>query len=139
MGGDYITTESGTGLVHTAPGHGADDYIVGQKYGLEVAAPVDDAGNFTDEVGLESLIGANVLKDANDRVTEMLDTKSLLLRKKPYSHKYPYDWRSKKPVITRATPQWFASIDGLRQNALDAVNVHSRVAGQPHATDDRGS
>jgi len=122
MGGDYITTESGTGLVHTAPGHGADDYIVGQKYGLEVAAPVDDAGNFTDEVGLESLIGANVLKDANDRVTEMLDTKSLLLRKKPYSHKYPYDWRSKKPVITRATPQWFASIDGLRQNALDAVN-----------------
>jgi len=122
MGGDYITTESGTGLVHTAPGHGADDYMVGQKYNLEVAAPVDDAGNFTAEVGLESLVGANVLKDANDKVTEMLDGKTLLLQKKPYSHKYPYDWRSKKPVITRATPQWFASIDGLRQKALTAVN-----------------
>jgi len=121
MGGDYITTESGTGLVHTAPGHGQDDYIVGQKYGLEVAAPVDNAGNFTSEVGLESLVGANVLKDANPKVTDLLEEKDLLLLRKPYSHKYPYDWRSKKPVITRATPQWFASIDGLRPQVLKAM------------------
>eukprot|EP00913_Durusdinium_trenchii_P022487 g21124.t1 len=152
MGGDYITTESGTGLVHTAPGHGADDYLVGQKYGLEVAAPVDNAGNFTEEVGLESLVGANVLKDltaskaskflcmslclrlylllsqfdcrqdANSKVTDLLEEKNLLLLRKPYSHKYPYDWRSKKPVITRATPQWFASIDGLRSSVLKAMD-----------------
>lgn len=122
IGGDYITTESGTGLVHTAPGHGQDDYVVGQKYGLEVAAPVDDAGNFTSEVGLESLVGANVLKDANSKVTEMLEEKELLLLRKPYSHKYPYDWRSKQPVITRATPQWFASIDGLRSKVLKAMD-----------------
>eukprot|EP00931_Biecheleriopsis_adriatica_P031265 TRINITY_DN18359_c0_g2_i1.p1 TRINITY_DN18359_c0_g2~~TRINITY_DN18359_c0_g2_i1.p1 ORF type:complete len:1056 (+),score=244.62 TRINITY_DN18359_c0_g2_i1:50-3217(+) len=121
LGGSYITTESGTGLVHTAPGHGADDYIVGQKYGLEVAAPVNDAGNFTEEVGMESLVGANVLKDANDRVIEVLEERGIMLLRKPYSHKYPYDWRSKKPVITRATPQWFASIDGLRETALDAI------------------
>ncbi|CAJ1387050.1 unnamed protein product [Effrenium voratum] len=98
------------------------DYMVGQKYGLEVAAPVDNAGNFTEEVGLESLVGANVLKDANSRVTELLEEKDLLLLRFPYSHKYPYDWRSKKPVITRATPQWFASIDGLRPKVMKAVN-----------------
>jgi len=121
LGGDYITTESGTGLVHTAPGHGADDYNVGLKYGLEVAAPVDDAGNFTEEVGVESLVGANVLSDANDRVIAMLQESGLLLLEKAYKHKYPYDWRSKKPVITRATPQWFASIDGLRENTLGAM------------------
>ncbi|CAK0880959.1 unnamed protein product [Prorocentrum cordatum] len=122
IGGDYITTESGTGLVHTAPGHGQDDYQVGLKYGLEVAAPVDNAGNFTEEVGLASLVGANVLKDANDRVIEVLQGAKLLLLESPYKHKYPYDWRSKKPVITRATPQWFASIDGMREDCLKAVD-----------------
>lgn len=122
LGGDYITTESGTGLVHTAPGHGVDDYKVGLKYGLEVAAPVDNAGNFTEEVGVESLVGANVLKDANDRVIALLKESGHLLLEKPYVHKYPYDWRSKKPVITRATPQWFASIDGIRDDALAAID-----------------
>lgn len=122
LGGDYITTESGTGLVHTAPGHGADDFLVGQRYNLEVASPVDDAGNFTDEVGVPSLVGANVLTDANDRVITILKEKQKLLLQKPYSHKYPYDWRSKKPVITRATSQWFASIEGLREKVLKAAN-----------------
>jgi len=122
LGGDYITTESGTGLVHTAPGHGADDFNVGQKYGLEVAAPVDDKGSFTEGVGVESLVGANVLTDANARVTELLRTSGSLLLERPYEHKYPYDWRSKKPVITRATPQWFASIDGLRNGVLQAMD-----------------
>lgn len=108
--------------MHTAPGHGADDFIVGQKYGLEVAAPVDDKGSFTEEVGVEDLVGANVLTDANEKVTELLRTNGALLLEKPYQHKYPYDWRSKKPVITRATPQWFASIDGLREDVLQAVD-----------------
>eukprot|EP00929_Paragymnodinium_shiwhaense_P118610 TRINITY_DN90523_c0_g1_i1.p1 TRINITY_DN90523_c0_g1~~TRINITY_DN90523_c0_g1_i1.p1 ORF type:complete len:1072 (-),score=311.55 TRINITY_DN90523_c0_g1_i1:209-3424(-) len=121
-GGSYITTESGTGLVHTAPGHGADDYNVGMKYNLEVAAPVDDAGNFTAEVGVESLVGANVLKDANDKVIALLQESDHLLMESPYSHKYPYDWRSKKPVITRATPQWFCSIDGIREQTLSAMD-----------------
>jgi len=121
IGGDYITTESGTGLVHTAPGHGQDDYAVGLKYGLEVAAPVNNAGNFTEEVGVESLVGANVLKDANDKVIDLLKEGDRLLLQKPYKHKYPYDWRSKKPVITRATPQWFASIEGLRPDCLKAM------------------
>jgi len=122
MGGDYITTESGTGLVHTAPGHGADDYNTGLKYGLEVAAPVDAKGDYTEEVGLESLVGANVLKDANSKVIEVLQEKNLLLSEEAYQHKYPYDWRSKKPVIWRATPQWFASIDGLRDGCLQAMS-----------------
>jgi len=122
LGGDYITTESGTGLVHTAPGHGADDFLVGQKFGLEVFAPVDNAGNFTEDVGLDTLVGANVLKDANERVIEVLQDRNLLLLERPYQHKYPYDWRSKKPVITRATPQWFASIDGLRPAVLGAMD-----------------
>lgn len=121
VGGNYITTDSGTGLVHTAPGHGADDYIVGMKYGLEVSAPVDDSGNFTADVGVEELVGANVLKDANEKVTQLLSDNGRLLHRYAYVHKYPYDWRSKKPVITRATPQWFASIDNLRDNVLDAV------------------
>jgi isoleucyl-tRNA synthetase len=122
LGGDYITTESGTGLVHTSPGHGPDDYKVGLRYKLEVASPVDDCGNFTEEVGIESLVGANVLKDANDKVIELLERNGRLLLRKPYLHKYPYDWRSKTPVITRATPQWFASIDSLRDAALHATN-----------------
>eukprot|EP00971_Amphidinium_carterae_P092951 1840296-Amphidinium_carterae.1 len=121
LGGDYITTESGTGLVHTAPGHGNDDYIVGMKYDLEVAAPLDNAGNYTEDVGIESLVGSNVLKDANEKVCTLLKEKGALLKEEPYTHKYPYDWRSKKPVITRATPQWFASIDGLRDEVLTAL------------------
>jgi len=119
IGGDYITTESGTGLVHTAPGHGMDDFIVGQRYGLPVLSPVDDYGNFTLEAG--PFAGLNVLKDANDAVIKALgDTKSLL-KEESYAHRYPYDWRTKKPVIYRATEQWFASVDGFREQAMKAI------------------
>mmetsp|Transcript_10182 Transcript_10182/g.33516 ORF Transcript_10182/g.33516 Transcript_10182/m.33516 type:complete len:1021 (+) Transcript_10182:19-3081(+) len=119
-GGDYITTESGTGLVHTAPGHGQEDYQTGLKYGLELLSPVDDAGRFTDEAG-DGLAGLNVLGDGNTAVIEKLKTSGNLLSVDPYQHKYPYDWRTKKPTIFRATSQWFASVDGFRDGALAAI------------------
>ncbi|MEP0888804.1 isoleucine--tRNA ligase [Leptolyngbya sp. PL-A3] len=119
VGGDYITTESGTGLVHTAPGHGMDDFIVGQRYGLPVLSPVDDYGNFTAEAG--PFAGLNVLKDANEAIIAALTEKKALLKEETYAHRYPYDWRTKKPVIYRATEQWFASVEGFREEALKAI------------------
>ncbi|NET37900.1 MAG: isoleucine--tRNA ligase [Cyanothece sp. SIO1E1] len=119
IGGDYITTDSGTGLVHTAPGHGQDDYMVGQRYGLPVLSPVDADGNFTAEAG--PFVGLNVLKDANPKIIAALITAGALLKQEPYVHKYPYDWRTKKPTIFRATEQWFASVAGFREQALQAI------------------
>ncbi|MEO2190923.1 MAG: isoleucine--tRNA ligase, partial [bacterium] len=119
IGGDYITTDAGTGLVHTAPGHGQDDYIVGQKYGLELLSPVDDAGRFTDEAG--KFAGLQVQTEGTDAVIEALREQGALLCEEDYEHRYPYDWRTKKPTITRATDQWFASVDGFRTTALDAI------------------
>ncbi|QLE58108.1 isoleucine--tRNA ligase [Nostoc sp. TCL26-01] len=119
VGGDYITTESGTGLVHTAPGHGQEDYIVGLRYGLPILAPVDDNGNFTDEAG--QFAGLNVLGDGNQAVIDALAAAGSLLKEEPYQHKYPYDWRTKKPTIFRATEQWFASVSGFREEALKAI------------------
>lgn len=119
VGGDYVTTESGTGLVHTAPGHGQDDYLVGQRYGLPILSPVDANGNYTDEVG--EFAGLNVLGDANPKVIAALDAAGALLKQEPYVHKYPYDWRTKKPTIFRATEQWFASVEGFREEALKAI------------------
>eukprot|EP00667_Euglena_gracilis_P000971 EG_transcript_971 len=120
MGGDYITTAAGTGLVHTAPGHGNDDYLTGMKHGLEVFAPVDDAGQFTAEAG-EGLEGLAVLGEGNKVVRQRLEEAGHLLHFEPYEHKYPYDWRTKKPCITRATKQWFCSVDGFREEALRAI------------------
>jgi isoleucyl-tRNA synthetase len=119
IGGDYVTTESGTGLVHTAPGHGQDDYLVGQRYGLPLLSPVDDNGNFTEEAG--QFAGLNVLGDGNQAVIDALTQAGALLKEEPYVHKYPYDWRTKKPVILRATEQWFASVEGFREEALRAI------------------
>ncbi|MBD2301735.1 isoleucine--tRNA ligase [Nostoc sp. FACHB-190] len=119
VGGDYITTESGTGLVHTAPGHGQEDYIVGQRYGLPILAPVDDNGNFTEEAG--QFAGLNVLGDGNQAVIDALTAAGSLLKEEAYAHKYPYDWRTKKPTIFRATEQWFASVAGFREEALKAI------------------
>jgi isoleucyl-tRNA synthetase len=121
IGGDYITTESGTGLVHTAPGHGQEDYIVGMKYGLAILAPVDGDGNFTEEAG-ESFKGANVLGDGNQLVIQALIDAHSLLKEEAYPHKYPYDWRTKKPTIFRATEQWFASVKGFKEAALKAIS-----------------
>ncbi|MHC5938936.1 isoleucine--tRNA ligase [Nostoc sp.] len=119
VGGDYITTESGTGLVHTAPGHGQEDYIVGLRYGLPILAPVDDNGNFTEEAG--EFAGLNVLGDGNQAVIDALRLAGSLLKEEAYPHKYPYDWRTKKPTIFRATEQWFASVEGFREEALKAI------------------
>ena len=119
IGGDYITTESGTGLVHTAPGHGVDDFNTGAKYGLAVLCPVDEAGTLTEEAG--PFAGLNVLKDANPAIIEALAAAGALLAEERYAHRYPYDWRTKKPTIFRATEQWFASVEGFRSQALEAI------------------
>ena len=118
MLGDHVTLEAGTGLVHTAPGHGEDDYIVSRRYGLEVISPVNGQGVFTEEAPLFE----GVFYDkANPMITELLTEKNALLKLDFFTHSYPHDWRTKKPVIFRATPQWFASIDKFRQNLLDEV------------------
>ena len=119
IGGDYVTTESGTGLVHTAPGHGQEDYQVGMRYGLPILSPVDADGNFTSEAG--QFAGLNVLGEGNAAVVRALEQAGSLLKEEPYVHKYPYDWRTKKPVILRATEQWFASVEGFRDAALQEI------------------
>ncbi|MGN1356807.1 MAG: isoleucine--tRNA ligase [Succinivibrionaceae bacterium] len=118
--GSHVTTESGTGAVHTAPGHGLDDYMVGCRYNLEIANPVDDQGVFVP--GTEYFAGLSVF-DANAKVVELLKEKGALIRAQTIVHSYPHCWRHKTPVIFRATPQWFISMDGagLRQKALDAI------------------
>ena len=117
---DYVTKETGTGLVHTAPGHGTDDYSTGIKNNLEVYSPVDAAGRFTKEVG-EDLVGLNVLKEGNEKVIDILKEKNLLILLEEYNHQYPYDWRTGKPTIFRATYQWFASVDKFKDMALDEI------------------
>lgn len=120
-GGDYITTESGTGLVHTAPGHGQEDYQTGLREGLELSSPVDDAGKFTQEAANGRFTGLPVLGEGNTAVIEAVDESGLLMLEEAYAHKYPYDWRTKKPTIFRATEQWFISIEGFRGDVLEAI------------------
>lgn len=116
--GDHVTIESGTGLVHTAPGHGEDDFIVGQEYGLDVLCPVDEKGYFTDEApGFEGLF----YDAANKQVTEKLEENNALLKLTFITHSYPHDWRTKKPTIFRATNQWFASIKDFREDILEEI------------------
>ena len=102
------SAKSGTGLVHTAPGHGADDFHIGKAYGLEIYNPVDAAGRFIAEV--EHFGGMNIF-DANPKIVEFLDESGMLLHSEKYQHRYPHCWRCKNPVIFRATPQWFISMD----------------------------
>jgi isoleucyl-tRNA synthetase len=118
MLGEHVTTDSGTGCVHTAPGHGEDDFIVGQKYGLDVLCPVDDKGYMTEEA--EGFAGL-FYDDANKPITEKLQEVGALLKLTFITHSYPHDWRTKKPVIFRATSQWFASIKDFREELLKAV------------------
>ncbi len=116
--------KSGTGCVHTAPGHGADDFAVAKRYGLEIYAPVDAAGRFTSEV--EHFAGMSVF-EANPRIVKFLRDSGAIVHSEKYDHRYPHCWRCKNPVIFRATPQWFISMDeaidgrSLRQRALDEI------------------
>ncbi|WP_390408319.1 isoleucine--tRNA ligase [Lacticaseibacillus jixiensis] len=119
MEADHVTLDAGTGLVHTAPGHGEDDYKVGVKYGLPVYSVVDEKGFMTkDAPGFEGVF----YDDANRMVTKALTEANALLKLDFFIHSYPHDWRTKKPVIYRATTQWFASVDSFRQDILDAID-----------------
>ncbi|TAG94920.1 MAG: isoleucine--tRNA ligase [Oscillatoriales cyanobacterium] len=127
-GGDYITADSGTGLVHTAPGHGQEDFIVGKRCGLPVLTPVDENGNFTAEAGV--FAGLNVLGNGNGAVIDALAEANCLIKEESYAHSYPYDWRTKKPTIFRATEQWFASVEGFRDEALKAISSVNWIPAQ---------
>ncbi len=119
--GNHVTLEAGTGCVHTAPGHGREDYEMGLEYGLEAYSPVDDRGVFTDEV---DLFNGQFVFDANPVINKTLRDRGALLAESPLTHSYPHCWRCKRPVIFRATPQWFISMDntGLRQAALKEID-----------------
>jgi isoleucyl-tRNA synthetase len=132
---DYVTTDSGTGCVHTAPGHGAEDYLTGLKYKLEIYCPVADDGRYLDDgkvpadmVGLSTLetvedLAAKRTSPANIAVLKKLDAAGALLAKERYTHSYPHCWRSKTPIIFRAVDQWFVSLDkhGTRGKALEEI------------------
>lgn len=122
---DFVSADSGSGLVHCAPGHGMEDYELCLKYGIDVIAPVDNEGCFTHEAmpdHPEILEGKEVLKDGNKAVLEHLTKFGHVVGRHSYKHKYPYDWRSKLPVIIRATEQWFADVGGIREAALFSLN-----------------
>lgn len=118
MNGEHVTLEAGTGCVHTAPGHGEDDFYIGQQYGLDVLSPVDDRGIMTAEApGFEGIF----YDDANKAITEALNEAGALEKLTFFTHSYPHDWRTKKPIIYRATAQWFASINSFRDELLNAI------------------
>ncbi len=130
---DYVTKEDGTGLVHTAPGHGQDDYETGRRYDLDVIMPVDDRGCYTQEAG--AYAGEHVFK-ANQMIIDDLNKQGVLLASADIRHSYPHCWRCKKPIIFRATRQWFLKIDhkGLRENLISEIN---RVKWIPEAGEAR--
>jgi isoleucyl-tRNA synthetase len=126
--GEYVTLDAGTGAVHTAPGHGADDFNTGVKYGLEIYAPVGPGGHFFDTV---ELVGGQRVFDANPRIVDALAERGRLWHREPFSHQYPHCWRCHNPVIFLATAQWFIALDdvrlkyreaALRRAALDAID-----------------
>jgi isoleucyl-tRNA synthetase len=118
--GDHVTADTGTGVVHTAPGHGPEDFEIGHKYKLGVISPVNERGIFTEEAG--QFEGMRFDK-ANAAIVEHLKSVNKLLHHSMYSHSYPHCWRCKGPLIYRATEQWFASVDGFRQRALEAIDT----------------
>jgi isoleucyl-tRNA synthetase len=139
--GDYVTLDAGTGVVHTAPGHGWDDYLTGVRYGLDIYCPVDEGGRFLPDV--ERFAGQRVF-DANPAIMDFLREKGVLLSAGKEAHSYPICWRCKKPIIFRATEQWFIALDtGLREKALEAIarvrwypawgeeRIHNMVAMRP--------
>jgi isoleucyl-tRNA synthetase len=124
---DFVTDSSGTGLVHLAAGHGMDDYHVCHALGFPAFAPVDDAGAFTKDAFpdqpelLEGLLVADEKKSGSNAVCDYLEKQGLLRGKQAYSHKYPIDWRTKEPVITRATEQWFANVESIKDASMKAI------------------
>ena len=118
---DFVTMDSGTGAVHVAPGHGADDYALGIEHNLPILSPVDDHGRFTHEAGLPNLTGKYVF-DANRDIVELLRQRGMLLGEQKFHHSYPYCWRSKTPIIFRNVEQFFIRIDELRGKALNAIH-----------------
>jgi isoleucyl-tRNA synthetase len=140
---EYVTTDSGTGCVHTAPGHGAEDYLTGLKYGMEIYCPVGDDGRYVDDgrvpaelVGLTTLetvedLAAKRTSPANIAVLKKLDAAGALLAKQRYPHSYPHCWRSKTPIIFRAVDQWFVSLDkaGHRAKALELIKQVQFIPG----------
>ncbi|MBT2598783.1 MULTISPECIES: isoleucine--tRNA ligase [unclassified Oceanobacillus] len=126
MLGEHVTTDAGTGCVHTAPGHGEDDFYVSRSYGIDAFCPVDEKGVFTQEApGFEGLF----YDEANKIITEKLDASGALLKLEFITHSYPHDWRTKKPTIFRATAQWFASIKDFRVDILEEIK---QVNWYPH-------
>ena len=133
--GEYVTLDAGTGAVHTAPGHGADDFNTGIRYGLEIYAPIGPGGHFIDNVGL---FGGQRVFDANPKVEEALKERGRLWHRETFAHQYPHCWRCHNPVIFLATSQWFIRMDGeavihkgqrsegtgqtLREAAIDAID-----------------
>src|SRR5213083_1591240 len=121
LAADFVTMDTGTGLVHIAPGHGEDDYWLGRANGLEILSPVDDHGRFTDEANLPNLTGKYVF-DANTDIIDLLRKRGMLLGQQNFHHSYPYCWRSKTPIIFRNVEQFFIRIDELRGRALSAIH-----------------
>lgn len=116
--GEHVTLDAGTGCVHTAPGHGEDDFAIGAQYGLDVLCPVDEQGKFTKEApGFEGVF----YDKANKMITEMLEKSGHLLKLDFIKHQYPHDWRTKQPIIFRATEQWFASVEQFREAMLEEI------------------
>ncbi|KAI1459943.1 isoleucyl-tRNA synthetase [Annulohypoxylon moriforme] len=122
---DFVSAESGTGLVHLAPGHGFDDYEVCRSHGIPVVAPIDDHGKFTEDAFPdlpEALLSApSVIEGGGKDVLSLLRVHADVLWTGKYKHKYPYDWRTKKPVVIRATEQWFADVGSIKQEALESI------------------
>lgn len=115
---DYVTTTDGTGLVHIAPGYGEEDFLAGKEYNLEILVCVNDKGYQTEEAGKYAGL---FYEESEDPIIADMEACGCLLKLKPIVHSYPHDWRTKKPVIFRATPQWFASIEKIKGNLLDAI------------------
>src|SRR5437016_4285666 len=116
------TSKAGTGLVHTAPGHGHDDFVIGKQYGLDIYCPVDNAGRFTNEV--EHFAGLTVF-EANPKIVEFMRERGALMFSESYGHRYPHCWRCKNPVIFRATPQWFISMDNAGGNGQPGESLRA--------------
>ncbi len=140
---DFVTVETGTGQVHIAPGHGADDYLAGKQHNLPILSPVDDRGHLTEDAGVPALTGKYVFA-ANPIVIEILREKGALVAEQKYEHSYPHCWRSKTPIVFRAVEQFFIRIDAFRAEALAAIDTvqwipawgRNRIAGTVEARPD---